>query len=446
MSEIQVKLKPFQAAFIDSKKRFCALVSGIGTGKTYMMLLKIWHFCQEHPKSLAMVIRREFTDLESSTIKDFERYFSCRVGSNKEFRFPNGSIIMFKHGREVTPNVLKNYTLDICGIEQAEEFETNQEFTFLRDRMRGNAGPYQQLMLVANACGHNWIWKSWINNPPNEEYFCVTATTFDNESNLPKDFVADLRRMATESPNHYNQYVMNSFEELGAADRLLTTQQVYQSSKLTFNHFGSYGRILGVDVARYGEDETVFSVIEKVDASHIVQVAQETWREKSLMEVTGKILDMNRSFRLDLIVVDDTGMGGGVTDRLKEIGKLKIQPFIGAAASGNPAYFNHRSEGYFLMKEMFDRGFLKIVDDPELAEQLLGIKYKYRSTGGGQKAIVSKEEMRKEGLKSPDRADALMMACCYEAFITRKTDIPIELRSEGSREFVLSNYDVLKGE
>lgn len=442
---MELKLKKYQAEFFDSRKRFPALIAGIGTGKTYMMLLKIWHFCQEYPKTLAMVIRREFTDLESSTIKDFERYFDCRVGSNKEYRFDNGSVIMFKHGKEVTPNVLKNYTLDICGIEQSEEFETDQEFTFLRDRMRGNAGPYQQLMLVANACGHNWMWKHWVNNPPSDEYDCTLANTFDNEDNLPPKFIEDLRRMETEAPNHYNQFVLNSFEELGAGDRLFTTQQVYQSSKLTMNYFGSYGRILGVDVARYGENETVFCVLEKVSDSHIIQIHQDTWQKHSLMEICGKILDLHRSMKFSVIVVDDIGLGGGVTDRLREL-RLRIQPFIGSAIASNPLYHNRRSEGFFLMKELFDRSFLKIIDDPELAEQLLGIRYKFRSTGKGQKAIIGKEELRKEGLKSPDRADALMMACCYEALLTRKSDMPLEMQGQiqSNLEFAKAEYDVLK--
>jgi len=138
-------------------------------------------------------------------------------------------------------------------------------------------------------------------------------------------------------------------------------------------------------------------------------------------------------------------MGGGVTDRLREL-KLRIQAFVGASTPSNPLYYNKRSEGFFLMKELFDRSFLKIIDDPELSEQLLGIKYKYRSTGKGQKAIIGKEELRKEGLKSPDRADALMMACCYEAFLTRKSDMPLEMQGQvhANLEFAKHEYDVLK--
>jgi hypothetical protein len=144
-------------------------------------------------------------------------------------------------------------------------------------------------------------------------------------------------------------------------------------------------------------------------------------------------------------VVDDIGLGGGVTDRLREL-RLRIQPFIGSAIASNPLYHNRRSEGFFLMKELFDRSFLKIIDDPELAEQLLGIRYKFRSTGKGQKAIIGKEELRKEGLKSPDRADALMMACCYEALLTRKSDMPLEMQGQiqSNLEFAKAEYDVLK--
>jgi hypothetical protein len=408
-----VKLKPFQTKFFNSKVRFPAMVAGIGTGKTYMLLLKIWRFCEEYPQSLALIARKEYTDLRDSTLKDFERYFNVTVDSNKEYSFPNGSKIMFRHAAEL--NVLKNINLSIAGIEQAEEFENDDQFTFIRDRLRRDNAPYQQLCIVANANGHNWIWKLWKDNP-STDYSISTATTFDNSDNLPETFLKDMRQMEIDSPNHYLQFVMNSFEETGADDRLLIARHVYESSKLIFPYFGSQGRILAVDVARFGEDETVFCAIEKVSDVHFIQIHQETWREKSLMETTGKILDLKKILKIDVIVVDDIGLGGGVTDRLKEM-KYKVQPFIGNEAPLNPIYFNKRSEGFFLLKEVIDSHRLKIIDDSELAEQLLSVRYKFKSNG--EKAIVSKDEMRKLGLKSPDRADALMMACFYKDAITR---------------------------
>ena len=132
MPQIEVLVLPFQSKFVYSTKRYPALVAGIGTGKTYMLLLKIWSFCQENSNSLSLIVRKEFTDLRDSTIKDFERYFEVKISSDKNCKFPNGSVIMFRHASEIA--VLKNINLSIFGLEQAEEFEDDSTFTIILDR------------------------------------------------------------------------------------------------------------------------------------------------------------------------------------------------------------------------------------------------------------------------------------------------------------------------
>jgi hypothetical protein len=392
------------------------MVSAIGTGKTLMLLEKIKEFCENYPNSLALICRKEYTDLRDSTIKDWTRYYpELPVDGNKEVAFPNRSKIMFRHAAEL--NVLKNINLSIAGIEQAEEFENEEQFTFIRDRLRRDNAPLQQLCVIANANGHNWIWRKWVNNPQ-KGYDITTATTWDNEINLPKAFLDDLKVMETDAPHHYKQFVLNDFQETDSDDALFTASKVYESAKLLFPHFGAYGRIMAIDVARYGDDETVFSVIEKVSPINFIQIHQETWRNHSLMETVGKTLDLKRQLNIDLLVVDDAGLGGGVTDRLREL-KYKIMAFNGAGHSPNPSYLNVRCDAFFNLKDMIDRQQLKIMNDFELQEQLLSVKIKYRSNE--LKSIVSKEDMRKEGLKSPDRADALAMACYYKDSVIRES-------------------------
>ena len=403
-----VETLPFQQRFLESEARYPAIVAGIGTGKTYMLLLKIWSFCQEYPNTLALIIRKEFTDLRDSTMKDFERYFQVKVTSDKDYKFSNGSVIMFRHAAEI--EVLKNINLSIFGIEQAEEFEDEMTFTFLRDRLRRDNAPLRQGCLIANANGHNWIYRMWINNPAGEEFKAWTASTFENAENLPKDFIDDLKRMELEAPNHYKQYVLNSFEELGQDDLLLSGQVVYQSPNVIFYDEGTIRRILAVDVARFGEDETVFTIIQSNNIRQWTQVYQHTWRDKPLTEVVGKTLDLCREFSPDLVAIDDVGLGGGVTDRLSEQRRVP-EPFVGNAKSTNILYLNKRAEGFFRMKEFFDKGDIKIMNDPILMDQLLSIRYKYNSNN--VKSIVTKDEMRKDNLKSPDRADSLMMAMYY---------------------------------
>jgi len=195
-------------------------------------------------------------------------------------------------------------------------------------------------------------------------------------------------------------------------DNLYTTEEVYGSPKLEFLHPGARKRIMGVDVARFGEDETVFSIIESYNVNKWHQIHQDTWKMKSTMETVGKIVEMTKTWNLDQVVIDDTGVGGGVTDRLNEL-RIPVVPFIGAEKAINELYANKRSEAFFRLKEMFDQKTMKIIQDNMLQAQLLSIRYKYQSNG--RKIIISKDEMRKNGLKSPDRADALVQAIYHRA-------------------------------
>lgn len=407
MQEIKIEPKPFQYRFLNSQKRFPAIISAVGTGKTFFLLLKIYNYCQQYPGAVALLVRKEFTDLRDSTIKDWERYFKVPVDSNKEYHFKNGSVIMFRHGAEL--DVLKNLNLSIFGIEQAEEFDTEEQFIFLRDRLRNPVTPYRQGLLIANANGHNWIWRMWINNPSSEEYEAQTATTFDNADNLPADFIADLKRMETEAPAHYRQYVLNDFNEAGNDDTLFNSATLYEAPKVEiYQKIGIPRRILAIDVARFGNDETVYTVIETYGATKWEQIAQQTRTKDSTMETVGRAISMMQEFDIDICVVDEGGVGGGVIDRLVETNH-RVTPFDGAKKpTHTERYYNLRSEGYFELKELIEKGNIKIVNDPMLMDQLLSISFKFNSNGTRQ--IISKDDMRKKGLKSPDRADALMMA------------------------------------
>jgi phage terminase large subunit len=308
----KIVLRPYQEKFLMSADRFPAMIAGIGTGKSLMLILKIWLFCEKHPKSRALVVRNEFTDLHDSTIKDFQDKFHVTVGSNKEYQFPNGSVILFRHGSEL--NTLKNITLDIAAIEQAEEFVDETQFTFIRDRLRGRNGPYQQLCIIANACGHNWIWKMWVNNPK-PEYSLVIANSFENECNLPAEFVKDLRRMALDAPRHYAQYVMNSFEEMEQDDFVFNFSELTDARNRVYASRVGYGhRVMGFDIARYGNDKCAAVGIEQVGALVWRTFHVEQWDHKDLDYTTGRIIAISAQHGINDNIIDEDGIGGGPLD------------------------------------------------------------------------------------------------------------------------------------
>ena len=462
---MNLKLKQSQDLFLYSDDKFPSFVAAVGTGKSMMLLLKIWKYCEKYPNSLALVIRKEYTDLRDSTIKDFNTYFGVTLDGNKEYKFPNGSVWMFRHGAEMA--VLKNMNLSIAGIEQAEEFETDEAFTFIRDRLRRKNGPYRQLCLIANANGHNWIWRLFINGMDNRtvldeatgqivskktrvmdvfgedveiKYLCIEANTFANRDNLTNDFIADCMAKKEDAPNHYMRYIMNSHEEVDADDLLFDSKDVYNSPSIIIdNENRVIKRVMGLDVARFGNDETVFTIIEQKDLYRWEQVFKEEKRKVDTVWTSGYAMELERRFNLDLTVIDDIGVGGGVTDNLKNNGGRILGFIANANASVNNMKFYEdcNTEGFCMMADLLRKGWLKLLQDHIQAEQLMTTRFKFK---GAKRHILTKEEMRlkyKE-IDSPDRAKALMMA----VWGTDKKPMDLENQRSNLPKYGTVEYDV----
>ena len=407
---VEIKLIPQQAEFLTSEKRFPHFIGGIGTGKTYMLLLKAVRFCKTYPGAVSMIVRKQFTDLHDSTLADFTKYFGLEVDTHKEVRFENGSRLMFRHGAEI--DVLKNINLDWCGIEQSEEFEDDKQFNFLRDRMRGKAGPYQQIALISNCDGHNWCWRMWVNAPSSDDFHLITATTFDNAINLPEKFIEDQKAREKDSPRHYRRMVLNDFSEDLSDDLVFKTADVQKSSRLDFKLPSFTRYVAGLDVGRYGSDASCLVILAQVGVNRWRMVFMEEKHEWSTVQVAGWVRDTWKMFPFDIVGVDDIGVGGGVTDMLSDSNRFSVAPFIAnEKPNGNSPYTNKKAEAYFKLEEYISKEYLQILDDIYLHAELSTIKYYYRQDA--VKHIVGKDEMRREGVKSPNKAEALSIAMFY---------------------------------
>lgn len=423
-SEIKIKLEPFHEAFLLSDARFPAFVAGIGTGKTYMLLLKAVRWCLTYPGALGVIVRNQFTDLHDSTLNDFKKYFGVDVDLHKEVIFENGSKLMFRHGSETA--VLKNINLDFAGIEQAEEFEDDTQFNFLRDRLRGGARKlwnpdgtpmvdaygkqktFQQMFIIANRNGHDWIWRRWEYERPSSDYFLVTATTFDNARNLPESFINDQKEREKTEPRHYRRMVLNSADEDLSDDILFKSVDVARSAQLNYQLPSFTRYVAGLDVARYGDDATCLTILAQISPMRWRQVFQEEKRQWSVPQVASWVKDVYKMLPFDTVGVDDVGVGGGVTDLLSDSNKFTTYPFIAnEKPNGVCPYEDNKSVGYFKLEDWIAKDYLQILNDIYLHAELSIIKFYYR---GDVKHIVGKDVMRRDGKKSPNKAEALMIA------------------------------------
>jgi hypothetical protein len=424
--EIRIRKDQYQDLFLSSESKFPALLAAVGTGKTLCLLTKIFKYLEDWPGSTGLLVRREFVDLRDSSMRDFERYFSVKFDSTKNYKFPNGSVLMCRHAAELNMGNLKNINLAIAGIEQAEEFDDDTVFQFIRDRLRQqNGATVRPMCIIANANGHNWIWKQWINNATareidaysgqseylNGEYHAITANTWANEQNLPPDFIADLKRKEIEAPSHFRRYVLNSFEEMEQDDYVFKFTDLMKAKVLQFAARQGYGhRIFGYDIARYGNDKCAAVGIHQHGALAWSVCHVEQWGETNLNETCGRILSTSNTNHANDNIIDEDGIGSGPLDFITH--GRKRDDFRGFKNSGysyddNKDYANQRTEAAFKLKDYVDKGWIAIPQE-ELIQELMTLRYKY--TNDGRRILVSKEEMRKKGVKSPNMADALLMA------------------------------------
>ncbi len=177
-----------------------------------------------------------------------------------------------------------------------------------------------------------------------------------------------------------------------------------QNIELAGNQFDV---VVSVDVARFGEDETV---VYRRDGHKCYRVMSGNGWATTV--TAGRIqkyaMESVHPFRL---AIDDVGVGGGVFDILAENGLSPVGVNGGARCSkmmknGVPQYVNLRSELFWNLRQLLEAGQLSLdSEDEDLAAQLVDIRWGVNSKG--QIWVETKEDMKKRGVSSPDRADAL---------------------------------------
>jgi hypothetical protein len=170
--------------------------------------------------------------------------------------------------------------------------------------------------------------------------------------------------------------------------------------------------IWGLDVARFGGDNSALCIRQ---GNHVIDI--ESFKSMDLMQLCGVIKnkydDATAIEKPQEILVDVIGLGAGVVDRLAE----QHLPVRGVNVAESPAtkknYLNLRAELWFAIKDWLAQRNCRLPNNDELASELAAPLYKY--TSSGKIKIESKDEMRKRGIKSPDKADALALTMASSA-------------------------------
>jgi len=161
---------------------------------------------------------------------------------------------------------------------------------------------------------------------------------------------------------------------------------------------------IGVDVARFGDDTTV---IYKRKGLKVIQAKEMQKKDTVVVANEASAMgDLEATYN-----VDDTGVGGGVSDNLVHKGHMVNMVNNGGVPMDKDKYPNVISEMWFMFADLLESQEIEIPDDRELMQQLTMRRYKFDTKG--RRCVESKDDFKKRYGHSPDKADALLL-CFYQ--------------------------------
>lgn len=173
-------------------------------------------------------------------------------------------------------------------------------------------------------------------------------------------------------------------------------------------------KIIGVDVARHGDDQTVI----------LRRQGNKTWpakkfRGKDTMQVARLVALEIQEWQPDATFVDATGLGWGVVDKLHELHFDATPVQVGERADDPEHFFNKRAELWVRTRDWLKDGGEIDSEDGELEDDLAGPEYGVDEKMRTQ--LEKKEDMKDRGLPSPDTAEALVMTFAEPVAVSRRT-------------------------
>lgn len=450
-------LKNFQDRFIFSIKRFLAFVGGWGTGKDTATIGRGMRLSQEFANNQGLIVRAELTDLQDSTMRDFEDYTGLRIDSSRNCKLSNGSHIMFRHAEEIADEKnLNNMNLGWFAMIQADEFRSDVPWFKLNGRLRRCHGTctfaglmrqgknpkesnvrcdcYQSGFLSANANGEDWICDLF-GSPelaikgklPEDKAELIEADSYANADVLPQAYVESWETIKVSKPEIYQRYVLNSRRVADDKFVVLPYANVRECVENDLMHTDIVKRVTVCDPAEGdfnpdtndddgegGGDETV---IYNLENSKIV--SQEIYKHISLVDTEAKLMIHAKQNNSSVICVDKVGLGAKLYQDLCATyagdENVVIYGFDGRLSApdglADETYANYKTYAWFkALHNYFTNRRSSIPNDSLLIRQLTKMRYKY-TTGvkGGKYRLISKKIMKQSIGCSPDRAEAFIM-------------------------------------
>lgn len=409
------KFFPKQQEALEASKRFKFTLYGgsVGAGKSYWIrwtavywLMK-WFtkyglkgvragiFCEDYPS---------LNDRHLTKIKyEFPSWLGTFNESKKEFTLApeyGSGIIAFRNLDDP-----EKYLSVEFAFEAVDEINRNPYTMFveLRKRLRWPGIKDVRFIGACNPIGEAWVKNRWVKRmfPPEEkeqyEFVFVPALPTDNPA-LDESYFKNLESLPEAQRKAVLEGNWDAFDE--AMDekgyiRLLNDRELRESIVHSGEHSGY--RVLGVDPAAGGDNSSI------VLKSGVLQEIVFNQKLPNTMDLVGVVMDKYRDYKADFIVIDKTGIGQGVYDRIRDMG-YNCRGVSFGEKSEVDMFPNLKSEWHWRQRQWLLSGGRLLYNIGW--NEFEYVKYKNKD---GKIVIQPKEELFKEGIMSPNCVDAAVL-------------------------------------
>lgn len=407
-----------------------------GSGKSYLGCSLIFGDAFTYPETHYFIARDSLTNIRKFTIPSIhevfahwqvdERYYDYN-GQDNYYTLYNNSRVYLLDAKPMPRDPLfarfGSMQMTRGWIEEAGEFVEAAKNNLAASVGRWKNDVYDLPPKLLQTCNpaKNYLYKQYYR--PNKEGSLpawkrfVQALPQDNRR-LPPGYLENLQR--TLSPNEKQRLLFGNWEYDDDPATLIDYEKILDI--WTNEHVARTGlRFITCDVARYGRDSSKICVW---DGWRVIAYA--THKGLSVPQLAQQLrIAMNRyQIPASRTVVDDDGVGGGVTDLVRCKGFVnnarpldELQPVEGW---GMPNYVNLKSQCYYRLADRINKaglyielGVMNETDKEETIEELEQVKQRNMDMDT-RKAVVPKEEVKELLGRSPDNSDVLMMREYFE--------------------------------
>ena len=414
------KFFPKQQEALDATKKwkFTLFGGSVGSGKSYWIRWSaVWWLMEYYAKYGLKGVRAGVFCEDYPSLND-------RHLSKVKFEFPNwlGKFNEAKHEFTLAPKwgsgIIAFRNLDdpakYLSVEFAviaiDEINRNPKTTFdmLRSRHRWPGIKDVKFLAGCNPLGEAWVKNMWVKRlfPPSEkeqyEFVYIPALPTDNP-HLPQEYYKSLESLPDNQRRAYLEGNWDAFDE-GMDEkgyiRLVNDRELQACFTTGIEHSGY--KIIGVDPAAGGDNSAM--VLKSANLQEVLfnQKLQNT------MDLVVQVADFYRKHRADFIVVDKTGIGQGVYDRLKDMG-FNVRGVSFGEKSEDDQFGNLKAEWHWRERKWLVGGG-KLLSNIAWNEFEV-VKYKNKD---GKIIIQPKEDLFREGISSPNVVDAAVLTMCID--------------------------------